>query len=383
MDVNVISIDGSSVSSSSVSGSSVNGSAGCRRCESLPPKISGPGTLHMQFPLAHSYNKILTYLRSSGLEYSQQGERVSVNVGSVDLAPVVAPLMDVLSSTEQADVRVLFQARGREMDVNSYFEVESLHGFITKAQSGWLLDMMAENRLTTWFQPIVKCQESGQVYAYECLLRGQDNQGTVFPGRILDVARGAGLLFQLDRAARLTNITNAHRQGIKSHIFINFTPTSIYDPVNCLRSTVKAVDEMGLQRSQVIFEVIESELVRDVPHLKEILDYYRASGFRVALDDVGSGYSSLNMLGQLRPDYIKLDRELISGVQHDSYKAVIAQKLLETAQELKIQTITEGIEEEGEFHWARDHGADYAQGYYFARPAAIPPMLENQLAAAQ
>jgi EAL domain-containing protein (putative c-di-GMP-specific phosphodiesterase class I) len=369
MDVNVI----------NANGSNVNGSAGCRRCESLPPKIVGPGMLHMQFPLAHSYSKILTYLRSSGLEYSQQSERVSVHVNTVELAPIVAPLMDVLSSTEQADVRVLFQAEGREMDVNSYFEVESLHGFITKAQSGWLVDMMAENRLTTWFQPIVKCQQPEQVYAFECLLRGQDSEGVVFPGRILDVARGAGLLFQLDRSARLTSITNAHRQGIKSHIFINFTPTSIYDPVNCLRSTVKAVDEMGMHRSQVIFEVIESELVRDVPHLKEILDYYRASGFKVALDDVGSGYSSLNMLGQLRPDYIKLDRELISGVHNDSYKGVIAQKLFETAQELKIETIAEGIEEEGEFHWVRDHGADYAQGYFFARPAAVPPMLENQV----
>src|SRR4028118_1352754 len=99
MDVNVI----------NVSGSYVNGSSGCQRCESLPPKISGPGTLHMQFPLAHSYSKILTYMRSSGLEYSQQEGRVSVHVKQVDLAPIVAPLMDVLSSTEQADVRVLFQ----------------------------------------------------------------------------------------------------------------------------------------------------------------------------------------------------------------------------------------------------------------------------------
>jgi EAL domain-containing protein (putative c-di-GMP-specific phosphodiesterase class I) len=337
----------------------------------------------MQFPLAHSYSKILTYLRNSGLEYSQQSERVSIHVKTVELAPIVAPLMDVMSSTEQADVRVLFQAEGRAMDVNSYFEVESLHGFITRAQSGWLVDMMAENRLTTWFQPIVQCQAPDQVYAYECLLRGQDSEGIVFPGRILDVARGAGLLFQLDRSARLTSITNAQRQGIQSHIFINFTPTSIYDPVNCLRSTVKAVDEMGLQRSQVIFEVIESELVRDVPHLKEILDYYRASGFRVALDDVGSGYSSLNMLGQLRPDFIKLDRELISGVHHDAYRAVIAKKLLETAQELHIETIAEGIEEEGEYHWMRDHGADYAQGYFFARPAVVPPMLERQVAVAR
>jgi len=98
---------------------------------------------------------------------------------------------------------------------------------------------------------------------------------------------------------------------------------------------------------------------------------------------VGSGYSSLNLLSRLRPDYIKLDRELMQGIHDDNYKATITQKLLETAQELGILSIAEGVETEAEYTWLREHGADYAQGYYFARPASPPPLFDQQVTAPQ
>ncbi|MDF2440969.1 MAG: hypothetical protein JWN98_1953, partial [Abditibacteriota bacterium] len=212
-----------------------------------------------------------------------------------------------------------------------------------------------------------------------CLLRGIEAHADadtplVPPYRIFDVARGAGLLFHVDLAARRAAIRQASRHGIDCRIFINFTPTAIYDPVNCLRSTVLLVHELGLHPEQIVFEVIESELVTDVDHLNTILDYYRNSGFGVALDDLGSGYSSLNLLARLRPDYIKLDRELITDVVNDPFKAMIARKLLEAAQELKIQTIAEGIETQDEADWLREQGANYMQGYFIARPAAKPPL---------
>jgi EAL domain-containing protein (putative c-di-GMP-specific phosphodiesterase class I) len=162
---------------------------------------------------------------------------------------------------------------------------------------------------------------------------------------------------------------------LQSKIFINFTPTSIYDPKNCLQTTLRAVDESTLSREQIVFEVIESENVADPNHLRDILDFYREQGFQVALDDVGSGYSSLNMISRLRPDFMKLDRELVSGLHQDNYKAMIAKKLLETAQELGVHTIAEGVEEEGEFEWLCENGADFVQGYFIARPASPPPVL--------
>lgn len=143
-----------------------------------------------------------------------------------------------------------------------------------------------------------------------------------------------------------------------------------------MRPTIEAIDEAGLQRDKVVFEITETENVRDTNHLKNIVNYYRETGFRVALDDIGSGYSSLNMVHKLRPDFIKLDMQLIRGVQDDLYKATVAEKVLEMAQSLGIETIVEGVEHRGELNWARDKGASFAQGHLIARPST-PPLQDH------
>ena len=100
---------------------------------------------------------------------------------------------------------------------------------------------------------------------------------------------------------------------------------------------------------------------------------YRQAGFRVALDDLGAGYGSLNLLSQLRPDFVKLDMKLVRDVHLDPYKAGITSQLLEMARKLGIATVAEGIESAGELDWFRDHGVDFVQGFYIARPASPPP----------
>ncbi len=96
------------------------------------------------------------------------------------------------------------------------------------------------------------------------------------------------MLFQVDLAARLSAIQEAVRHGVEDNLFINFTPNAIYDPKFCLRSTVRSVDEASLDHGRIVFEVTETEQAGDVEHLRNIVDYYRERGFRVALDDMGS-----------------------------------------------------------------------------------------------
>ena len=105
------------------------------------------------------------------------------------------------------------------------------------------------------------------------------------------------------------------------------------------------VSAAGLSPAQIVFEVTESERVPSNPgHLIGILDYFRVARFRVALDDVGSGYSSLVMLGNVRPDFLKLDNGLTTGVIDDPFRAVIAEKLIETALGTGMAIVAEGIE---------------------------------------
>ena len=169
-------------------------------------------------------------------------------------------------------------------------------------------------------------------------------------------------------------IYEAARLAVEGNIFINFNPTSVYDPAYCLRSTMKAVEESGIPSERIVFEVTESEEVREGTHLKNILDFYRRGGLRVALDALGSGYASLNLLADLRPDFIKLDSGIVRDVDSDPYRAAIAGKLIELAHELEVTVVAEGVETEEQWRWLADNGADYAQGYLFARPTSPPPI---------
>jgi EAL domain-containing protein (putative c-di-GMP-specific phosphodiesterase class I) len=241
------------------------------------------------------------------------------------------------------------------------------------ARSGWLLDQLAEGRFTSYFHPIVHARDTSRVFAHEALLRGVERDGSlVAPQPIFTLAREAGLLFEVDSAACRSAIREAARHGPDMCVFINFSPAAIQDPEASLDATLEAIGEAGLPRDRVVFEVVEADRFGDTPLLDKVLDGYRRAGFRVALDDLGAGWSTLNLVHRLRPDFIKLDRELIRGVHLDPVKGLIAAKLLEIGRGMGIGTIVEGIEEEEELRWVREHDADFVQGFLLGRPSMMP-----------
>jgi EAL domain-containing protein (putative c-di-GMP-specific phosphodiesterase class I) len=355
--------------------------------------VGGAGVLHLHVPVGNGRDKVLCYLQNGERAWSEsEVGTYSVSIGDADLSTVALDLMEVLSPFEQSSARAIFEPQGRVLALCDYFGIESLLSFACKTLCGWLIDVIENDRLSTVFQPIVYIEDGRGVFAYECLLRcattdlnegGTGHTATagrvIYPKHLLDVARGAGLLFALDLAARRAAIREAARHNLDCKIFINFTPTAISDPIYGLQSTVRLVDELGLKREQIVFEIVESELIHDVAGLRRALDEYRAQGFGVALDDLGSGYSSLNLLAELRPDYVKIDRDLMAGVPEDAYRTLIAQKLLETAHALGIATIAEGVETPEQCAWLQTQAVDFAQGYHFARPACPPPISRHPL----
>ncbi|MCW2925459.1 MAG: ycgG [Thermoleophilia bacterium] len=361
----------------------------CDRCETIPSGLPDAGQLHLWFPLAHSLQKAVQHLRGQSLQPEVDGAALSLSVAlDAGLGATCDGIAAACSSEELTDIRALVTDLGAQPGPGDFGRITTLARMAGMARGSWLLALLREGRIHNHFQPIVGVGDTSIVHGHELLLRGMERDGstTIPPNRIFDAARDADMLFQLDLAARRTAIASAAREGLETQVFVNFSPTSIYDPVFCLRSTVAAIESSGLRREQVVFEVVESDRTTDVSHLKGILDYYRSQGFRVALDDFGAGYSSVNMLHQLRPDYVKLDMELIRDVDVDPYKSAIARKVLEIAQELGIASIVEGVERPGELEWAVEHGADYVQGYLVAKPTAVPlretPRLQRGLRAA-
>lgn len=349
----------------------------CARCEALPVKIEGEGRLYLWLPLGHSSGKIVKYFeRTTGGGRCQalNGRQCVIEVeNGEDLRELTATIVKMLTGEEIKDSRALFVEGNREPQFEDFARLIPLRQFAAVTKADWLVEMLTEERVTAHFQPIVRASDTSHVFAQEALLRGVERDGSlVSPGLILDLCRDADLLFQVDLLARRTAVREAGRHRIDSHLFINFNPSAIYDPTFCLRSTVRAISEANLKPENIVFEVTESDRSADSNHLKRILEFYREAGFGVALDDLGAGYSSLNLVHQLRPDYIKLDMELIRGVHQDRCKAVIAEKILEIAQALQIKTVAEGIETEEELDWVRLRGADFVQGYLIAKPSAEP-----------
>lgn len=347
--------------------------------ETVPAPIEGPGTLYLRFfDKQAALLRLAAALEGENYGFERDGDVLLISVASAEVSPLISVLREALFASEQSVIKAIWEVQGEPLSLRDCFDVESLKAFLARAQSGWFLDMMRENRFETHFQPIISVAQPERVFAFEGLLRGRIKNEIVAPQTLFDVARGLNLGRQLDDAARFCAIKSAAKHRLKSKIFLNIAPNTLGDGREVLFSTLEAVEDARLLREQIVFEVIETECIDDVPQLKNALEGLRKAGFRVALDDLGAGYSSLQLLAQLRPDYVKLDRELVSGVDCDPFKALIAQKLLETARALGITTVAEGVESRGEWEWLRRHGGDFAQGFYFARPASPPPVMSSR-----
>ncbi|MFD1773742.1 EAL domain-containing protein [Paenibacillus rhizophilus] len=188
------------------------------------------------------------------------------------------------------------------------------------------------------------------------------------------MARRSGLHSFLDRAARISAIGSSARhlpEGIKR--FVNFLPSSIYNPNYCLTNTFQTIQQQGLRPEDFVFEVVETEKIRDIDHLAAIFSKYREHGVNVALDDVGSGYSTVEFMLRLQPDYVKIDRGLISMCDQDPHKQTGIKEVVEKAGRFGGKVLAEGIERREEFQFCLDNGIELAQGYFFGKPELEPP----------
>ena len=214
------------------------------------------------------------------------------------------------------------------------------------------------------YQPIVHLADE-RVLGHEALLRATDAGGApVFPDVLFPAAEEAGWTHVLDRIGRTTALRHAGPWLGDDLLFINFVPTSIYRPQVCLRTTEQAAREAGLRLDQLVFEVTEGHLVRDVDHLSGVFDYYRERGCRVALDDLGAGWASLNLLVGLQPDVVKLDREIVQALPSVTAAAVVT-AIVDIAHSYGGTVLAECIETEAQAVAALELGVDMGQGWLF------------------
>jgi len=216
------------------------------------------------------------------------------------------------------------------------------------------------------FQPIVDI-ETGRPSAWEALVRGVAGEGAAeVLARVTSENR-----YAFDQACRVKAIETAVRAGIlntDARLSINFLPNAVYSPKACIQLTLRTAERTGLPTDRLIFEFTENEHMEDVGHVAGIVTEYRRMGFGTALDDFGAGHAGLGLLARFQPDAIKLDMELVRGIDGSLPRRVIVGGVVRMAGELGLRVVAEGVETAEEVEALRALGLRYLQGFYFARP---------------
>ena len=217
------------------------------------------------------------------------------------------------------------------------------------------------------FQPIVDTDTS-QPFAYEALIRGVDGSGAA---SILSVVTEANR-YSFDQACRVAAIETAMAAGLMdtgARLSINFLPNAVYSPLACIQLTLHTARSLGMPVDRLIFEFTENEQMGSPEHVASIIDSYKQIGFSVAIDDFGAGHSGLDMFARFTPDEIKLDMELVRGIDTDRRRQAIVRATVQMCRELDTMVIAEGVETSAEATALRDLGIRYHQGYWYAKPA--------------
>lgn len=229
------------------------------------------------------------------------------------------------------------------------------------------------------FQPIVDLR-TGSTFAHEALVRPPDGRGGA--GAVLEQVDESNC-YRFDQQCRVTAIQLAAGLGLDGLLSINFMPNAVYDPATCIRTTLTAAERYGFPVERIVFEFTENERVMDVDHLRKIVEHYRATGFRTAIDDFGAGYAGLGLLADFRSDFVKLDMGLVRGIDGDPGRRAIVQGMVEVCGALGARVIAEGVETVAEGRTLLELGIELLQGYLLARPAfeALPTVDPDALAA--
>ncbi|MFC5530844.1 EAL domain-containing protein [Cohnella yongneupensis] len=231
-------------------------------------------------------------------------------------------------------------------------------------------DTILHRLFTSYMQPIV--QKGGEAIGYEFLLRPLPELAPFRPATLFEAARRIGQHAFLDRAARKSAI----RMGA-SHLpngtkrFINFLPSSLRQPDACLQCTFELMRETGTEAEDYVFEVMETERL-DNPSMEHVFDVARSRGVRLALDDVGAGFATLDTVDRLQPDYVKMDRKWVSGCDTDDTKQRYIDRLLNRVSKFRGTLLAEGVEREEEWSYLRRIGIPLFQGYLFGRASPVP-----------
>jgi len=230
-----------------------------------------------------------------------------------------------------------------------------------------LFKLVLEGGIHSVYEPIVDVA-TRTVFGYEALARGPQGSEFHSPAALFKSASEEDFIFQLDRLCRMSGLDGARDFPTGAKLFLNIRPTTIYDPNFRSDALRRTLDGCGLSPTDLVLEISEQESISNFDIFREIRDYYGKLGFQIAMDDVGSGYASLESVIELGPEFVKVDRAFVAGIDEDLNRQELLRALHAVSEKIGARIIGEGLDTLEELETLGRLGIPFGQGWLFGKP---------------
>ncbi|MEO8504863.1 MAG: GGDEF domain-containing phosphodiesterase [Acidobacteriota bacterium] len=238
--------------------------------------------------------------------------------------------------------------------------------------------ILAAGDVTVRYQPIVGMGD-GHIHGFEALSSGPSGDVFESPEMLFSFAEETDHIIELERLCRSRAIRGAESIVKGQKLFLNCSAHGFVDPHLVSDSMLDEIGSFGLKPECVVFEVTERVAITEWKEFRAILAELRRRGFAVAIDDMGAGYSSLQAVAEVEPDYLKFDISLVRDIHLSPIKRNLLETLVVLAGKINAQVIAEGVESQGEFDALRAMNIPFAQGFFLAQPGRIPDPPDARL----
>lgn len=231
-----------------------------------------------------------------------------------------------------------------------------------------IMDIIKSESVHSLYQPIISLH-NGEIIGYEALSRGPVGTPFATPICMIDAAETEGVIWELEMLFRKRAIEKAATLPSNKLLFLNVDPNIIKDSTYKEGFTKNYLKKFNIDPKNIVFEITERTAIDDYHTFKNITDHYKNQEYKLAIDDVGSGYSGLKSITELRPDYVKIDMDLIRNIDSNAVKQAIIKALVTMAKETQMLLIAEGVESFRELKTLIKLGVHLAQGYLLSKPS--------------
>lgn len=230
-----------------------------------------------------------------------------------------------------------------------------------------VLDAIERRSVVPFYQPIVKAR-NGEVEAVEVLSRIRLDDGSFMAAdEYVEIAEKMGVMHRLDFIQLEKALAAVEETGYTGYLFINLSPKALvlHDFIDVTR---QIVSRFKVDRSRLVFEITERETIKNMALLDRFVANLRAEGFKLAIDDFGSGFSSFHYIKRFPIDFLKIEGDFIRGLRNNEKDRMLVRSIVSLAQDMGIRTVAEYVEDQPTLNQVFAHGIDLAQGYHICRP---------------